>query len=135
MCSLCPAKPFKEELQQLQQQDIITLLGLDETSKWCNSFVFMTKTTRKVRLCLDLARLNKALIRPVYRGPSLNHILPKLNKSQYLSLIDASSGHLNLKLDEKIIITHNFYMPIWQIQTPMTAIWSSSQRNYVSKNR
>ena len=32
-------KPFKEELERLQKQDIIAPLGVDETSKWCNSFV------------------------------------------------------------------------------------------------
>ena len=30
-------KPFKEELRCLQEMDIITLLGVDETSKWGNS--------------------------------------------------------------------------------------------------
>ena len=40
-------------------------------------------------------------IRLVHRGPSLNDILLKLNHTQYLSLIDVSSGYHNLKLDEK----------------------------------
>ena len=35
------------------------------------------------------------------QGTTLNDILPKLNNAKYLSLIDASSGEHNLKLDEK----------------------------------
>ena len=34
-------KLYKEELQQLQELDIITLLGVDETAEWCNSFVLV----------------------------------------------------------------------------------------------
>ena len=55
----------------------------------------------KVRLCLDPARLCEALIRPVHRGPTLNDILPKLYNVKYMSIIDATSGNHNLKLDEK----------------------------------
>ena len=93
--------PFQEELLRLQCQDIITPLGVDEVMEWCNSFVVVPKANGKVRLCLDPAQLNQTLIRPEYRGPMLNNILPKLNNVQYLSLIDASSGYHNLWLDEK----------------------------------
>ena len=61
----------------------------------------MPKGNGKVRLCLDLACLNQALIRPIHRGATLNDILPKLNNAKYLSLRDASSGYHNLKYDKK----------------------------------
>ena len=54
-------KPFKEELGRLPQQDTITLLSIDETSEWWNSFVLIPKPNDKVILCLDPARLNQAL--------------------------------------------------------------------------
>ena len=34
---------------------------MDETVEWSNSFFLVPKANGKVRLCLDLARLNKAL--------------------------------------------------------------------------
>ena len=40
-------------------------------------------------------------MRPVHRGPTINDILPKLNNTQYLSFIDASSGYYNLMLDKR----------------------------------
>ena len=46
-------KPFQEELQQLQELDIITPLGVDKTAEWCNSFVMVPKANGKVWLCLD----------------------------------------------------------------------------------
>ena len=94
-------EPFKDKLDRLQQLDIITPLGVDKTSEWCNSFVLVSKANGKVRLCLDPAWLNQALMRPIHRGPTLNDILPKLNNVRYMSIIDASSGCHNLKLDEK----------------------------------
>ena len=51
-------KPFKEELEWLQQQDIITLCGVDETVEWCSNFVFVLKPNVTVGVCLDLTRLN-----------------------------------------------------------------------------
>ena len=59
----------------------------------------------KVRLCLDKARLNKALIRPVYSGSTLNDILWRLACIKYLTLIDASSGYHNLKQEKKSYLT------------------------------
>ena len=60
-----------------------------------------SQSNGKVRLCLGPAQLDQALIRLVYGGPTLTDILPKLNNVIYLSLIDASSGYCNLKLDQK----------------------------------
>ena len=92
-------KPFKEELEHLQGMDIITHLGIDEMAEWCNRFVLVPKANGKVWLCLDPARLNQALIRLIHRGPTLNDILLRLNNVQYMSIMDASSGYHNLKLD------------------------------------
>ena len=92
-------KPFKEELECMQGMDIITTLGIDEMAEWCNNYVLVPKAKGKVQLCLDPAQLNQALIRPIHRGQTLNDILLRLNNMQYMSIIDASSGYHNLKLD------------------------------------
>ena len=91
-------KTFKEDLEYLQEMDIITPLEVDEMEEWCNSFVLVPKANGKVRLCLDPAQLNQALIRLIHRGPTLNDIIPSLNNEQYMSIIDVSSGYHNLRL-------------------------------------
>ena len=78
-------RPFKEELECLQKEDIITSLGVDEAAEWCSSLELVPRYNRKVRLCLDSARLIQSCIRLVHRGPTLNDILPELNNAQYLS--------------------------------------------------
>ena len=107
-------KPFKEELECLQKMDIITTLGIDESEEWCYSFVLVPKAYGKVRLGLDLARLNQVLIRPIHRGPTLNDILPRINKVKYMSIIDANLGYHNLQLDTKSSYLDHICMPIWQ---------------------
>ena len=46
-------KPFKEELQHLQDLDIIVPLAVDIMAEWCNSFVLVPKANGKVQICLD----------------------------------------------------------------------------------
>ena len=65
---------------------------MDEPSEWCNSFALILKDNGKVQLCMDPARLNKVLIRPAHRDPTLNDILQGLADVKYLTLIDANSG-------------------------------------------
>ena len=69
------------------------------------------KANGKVRLSIDPVRLNQALIRPVHRGPTLNDILPRLNNVKYMSIIDASWGYHNLKLDKKSLYLTTFACP------------------------
>ena len=95
-------KLFKEELERLQGMDIIAPLGVDEKAEWCNSFVLVHKANGKVWLCLDPVQLNQALIRLIHRGPTLNDILLRLNNMQYMSIINASLGYHNLKLDKQL---------------------------------
>ena len=96
-------KSFNKELEGLQQQDIITT-----TAEWFNSFVLVPNPNGKVRVCLDLARLNQALRWMVHRAPTLIDIFPKLNNSKYLSLIVTTSGCHDLKLDERSLYLTTF---------------------------
>ena len=74
-----PKQPFKKRLEHLQQQDIIPALGIDETAKWCNSFLLVPELNGKVRLHLYPGSLTQLLIRLVCREPALNDKFPKIN--------------------------------------------------------
>ena len=73
--------------------------------------MLVPKANGKVWLCLDQARLNNALIRPIPKGPTLNVILPSIVGTKYHTLIDACSGYHNLKLDEKVSYLTTFSCP------------------------
>ena len=109
-------KLFKEVLEHLQKFDIITPLGVDELTEWCNNFVLVPKSNGKVRLCLDLVMLNQVLIRPIHRGPILNDILPKLNNVKYMSIIGVSLGYHNIQLDTKSSYLITFACPFGRYQ-------------------
>ena len=74
-------QPFKDEKDQLQEQQIIVPLDVNEISEWCNNLLVVPKPDGKVWLCLDPARQNQVLIRPVQRGSTTNDIFPKLTFS------------------------------------------------------
>ena len=90
---------LSEDLERLQRQQIIVPLDIDLTSKWCNSIVLVLKANSKLRLCLDLTRLNKDLIRPIHRDQTPIATLPRLVGVKYFTLIDTSLRYHNLKLD------------------------------------
>ena len=69
------------------------------------------KANSKVRLCLDMARLNKVLIRPTHSIPTINVILPRLAGVKYFMFIDVSSGYHNLKLEEQPSYLTTFSCP------------------------
>ena len=50
----------------------------------------------------------------MHRGPTPYDILPKLNNAKYLSLIDASSGYHDLKLDERSSYLMMFACQFWR---------------------
>ena len=58
--------------------------------------MLMPKVNGEVRLCLDLARLNKGLIKLIHRSLTLNCTLSRLAGMKYLTLIDAGLGYHNL---------------------------------------
>ena len=67
---------------------------MDETLGWYNSFVWVPKINGKAQLCLDPARLNKVLIRPLQRGPTFKDNLPRLTGIKYLTLSNVSLGYM-----------------------------------------
>ena len=104
-------EPIREELDRLQKRKEMVLLDVDEISEWCKSFLLVLKANCKVKLCLNQARLNKVLIRPIHRGLTLNDILPSLAGINYLMLIDGSPGYHNINLDEQPSYLTNFSCP------------------------
>ena len=73
--------------------------------------MLVPKADSKVRICLDLARLNKVLIRLIQRGLTFNNILPRLAGVKYLIPINVRSVYHNLNLDEQSSYLQTFSCP------------------------
>ena len=52
-CDIHISKTLQGGIRKAKKQDIISPLGIDETSEWCKSFVLVPKANAKVRLYLD----------------------------------------------------------------------------------
>ena len=76
-------EPLKKELDNMEKNGITKALEYDETSRWVNQFVCVSKANGKIRFCLDPAKLNEAIVRPYHYTPTLDDILPKLNGAKF----------------------------------------------------
>lgn len=55
---------IKEQLDKLLERDII--VKVDHPTEWCHPIVPVPKKSKGVRLCVDLTRLNRCVLRPTY---------------------------------------------------------------------
>ena len=57
-------KKVQEEIKRMEQLDVIE--PVDELTEWCSLIVVVPKADGRVRICVDLTRLNQAVRREVY---------------------------------------------------------------------
>ena len=86
----------EEEVKRMEEAGIIEKVA--ESTEWCAPMVPVQKSNGKLRICVDLRRLNSAVKRPRFVGPTLEDIASKLAGAQYFSKLDASSGFWQIPL-------------------------------------
>ena len=65
---------FKDELDSLCKQKVLTKLDKNEVTEWLNNFVNVDKEDTSLRVCLDPSGLNPYIIRPVFNSYTLDEI-------------------------------------------------------------
>nr|XP_022311001.1 uncharacterized protein K02A2.6-like [Crassostrea virginica] len=88
----------KEELDRLEKLGVI--MKITTPSDWCAPIVPVVKKNGKVRICVDLKRLNKAVKREHYMLPNLDDISPKMSGAKVFSKLDATSGFHQIPLEK-----------------------------------
>ncbi|KAL6491496.1 hypothetical protein MHYP_G00018410 [Metynnis hypsauchen] len=87
----------KEELQRMERNGIIE--KVTKPTDWCAPIVpVLKKSTGKVRICVDLKKLNKAVKREQYLLPTTEEITTKLSGATVFSSLDAASGFFQIPL-------------------------------------
>ena len=81
---------MKEELARMEQME--TISKVDEPTEWCARKVVVPNANGKVRICVDLTKLNKSILREYHPLPSVNHTLSQLAEATIFSKLDANSG-------------------------------------------
>jgi hypothetical protein len=87
---------LEKKLRELEQYDIIE--KVDGPSKWVSPVVVIPKKNDEIRLCIDMRRANKAVIRERYCIPTVDEILQDLNQSKVYSKLDIKWAYHQLEL-------------------------------------
>lgn len=91
---------LQQQLQEMEQEGIIT--PVHEATAWVSPIVLVNKPdTNKLRICMDPGALNRAIQREHYQLKTPEEIFSSLAGSTYFSTLDATSGFLQLALDEQ----------------------------------
>ena len=91
----------KQELDRMEQLGVIEEVRspLPNGTCWCAPMVPVAKKNGDIRICVDLKRLNEAVIREKYVLPTLEDIISKLSGATVFSSLDAASGFWQIPLD------------------------------------
>lgn len=107
------ALPLKEkvkaELESLEQLDVIR--PLTQPTDWCAPIVVVPKPNNKVRVCVDLTKLNESVRRENFPLPSTDELLAQLDGAQVFSKLDCNSGFYQIPLDEESQLLTTFITP------------------------
>lgn len=76
----------EEELIRMLKEGTIEIT---EPTDWCVPMVPVVKPNGKIRICVDLRKLNEAVKRERYILPTLEDVAPKLAQAKVFSKLDA----------------------------------------------
>jgi hypothetical protein len=92
-------KKVEEELKRLQDENIIR--PVTKPTEWCAPTVAVLKPNNKVRLCVDLTKLNENVRRENFPLPTTDNLLAQLSGAKFFSKLDCNSGFHQIPLDEE----------------------------------
>lgn len=87
----------KEELDRMEELGVVS--RQTEPTEWVSSMVTVVKPN-KVRICIDPRDLNTAIKREHYPMKSIEEVLAGIKDAKIFSVLDATSGFWQIKLDE-----------------------------------
>lgn len=90
---------LKFTLNELEKQGLIE--RSDDCTDWCHNMVIVRKPNGQLRIALDPKDLNLNIKRHFFQIPTLEELTSKLSGSKYFSVLDATQGFLQIKLDKE----------------------------------
>ena len=99
----------QNELERMESNDIIE--KVTKPTSWCAPMVPVVKKNGKIRICVDLKKLNNSVIREKYTMPIMDDVVHKLAGSTVFTKLDASSGFWQIPLDSESSTLTTFITP------------------------
>jgi len=89
---------IQEELSRMENLNVIE--KVTAPTSWVNSMVTIVKPNGKLRICIDPRDLNNAINRDHYPTQTIEDVVTRMPNATIFSVLDASSGFWQIKLDE-----------------------------------
>ncbi|XP_055628651.1 uncharacterized protein LOC129770061 isoform X2 [Toxorhynchites rutilus septentrionalis] len=86
------------KLKELLSKDIIERVV--EPSRWVSPMVVVVKDSGDIRLCIDMRKVNKAILRETHPLPTIEDVRWKLNGALFFSRLDIKDAFYQLELDD-----------------------------------
>ena len=104
-------EPLKAELKRME--DLGVIRKVEQPTEWCHPIVVVQNpVTEKLRICLDLTKLNQFTKRELYQLETVDETIAKIGKEcKFMSKLDANSGYWQLPLDEDSQLKATFITP------------------------
>lgn len=106
---------LKQELEKLQQTGVIK--RVDEPTPWCAPIVVIPKRPSSpgqkpsIRLCVDMTRLNNAVLREQYTLPAIDQLLARLAGATVFSKLDSNKSFYQIQLSSESQLLTTFTTP------------------------
>ena len=92
-------KQVSAKLEELERLDVIE--PVSGPTPWVSPLVVVPKSNGEVRICVDMRRVNTAVIRERYPIPTIEETLHDLNGAAVFSKLDLKWGYHQIELDEQ----------------------------------
>ena len=99
----------KKELTRMEQLGVIK--KIEEPTEWCAGLVVVPKQSGKVRICVDLTKLNENVCRERHPLPAVEQVLAQVSGATVFSILDANSGFWQIPLSAKSARLTTFISP------------------------
>ena len=97
------------ELERLEEQGVIS--RVEEPTDWCAPTDVVPKSNGRVRICVDLMKLNDSVRREKHILSSVEQILAQLSGAKVFSKLDANSGFHQIPLTKESALLTTFITP------------------------
>lgn len=87
---------INKKLEELIDLDIIE--QVDGPSEWVSPMVPVLKDNGEIRICIDMRKANKAIMREKYPLPTMDSLLPNFRKAEYFSRLDIKNAFHQIEI-------------------------------------
>ena len=99
----------KAELEWMERQGVVG--HVQEPTDWCSGMVVVLKLGGKIRICVDLTRLNESVCRERHPHPAVEQTLAQLAEAHMFAKLDAKYGFWQIPLAKESALLTTFITP------------------------